>query len=336
MILDLLRSKDTKFAVVLESPGASLIGDKLQDEVIAMGMTDKTVIMGKCLMSERFEKGYDATLCLIARKLTEKKEKRKMTVNLVGLPFIAKGCFPLVKELHRLLGLMGVDVIADIGMACSIDQMHMSSEASANVCICPEYFRETGEFYEKELGVPLVTGPLGAPVGYDALRAWIKAVADALSCDPGPALELIENEEKEVFRYVSASLGIGEFANYYTFSVLSEPSIALPLVTFIMKRLRLAPSSIELTVHDEYYETKLRGLLKNAGAEDALDKEFGSEFSEVVFGPGGMCEYLLQKGMCSTAVDISVPSKKYLDIAPKSIIGLDGCRRIVEDVLYTR
>ena len=336
MILDILKSEETKFAVVLESPGASLIGDKLQDEVLSSGMSDKTAILGKCLMSESFGKGYDSTLCLMAKKLAKRSEKRPMTVNLTGLPYISKGCFSLVKELHSLLALMGITVIADIGIACTVEQMRQSSQASANVCICPEFFSECAEYYNEELGIPTVRGPMGAPIGYDAIRAWVKAVAETVSCDPTPALELIDDEEKEVFRHVSASLSIGEFASLRTFSILAEPSVALPLMTFIVKRLRLAPESIELCEHDDHYEEQLSSLLKKMGEENVLKKEFGAEFSEVLFGPGAICDYLLQKDMCSTAVDITIPSKDYMDIAPKSIIGLDGCRRIVEKVLNTR
>ena len=336
MILDLLKSKDTKFAVVLESPGASLIGDKLQDEVIGSDMADKTIIAGKCLMSESFGQGYDKTLCMIARKLTKKSETKKNKVNLVGIPYIAKGCFPLLKELHGLLGSMGLEVIADIGAACTIDQMRESSEAAANVCICTEYFAETGKYYEDELGVPFVRGPLGAPIGYDAIRAWISEIAKVTGCDPAPALRIIDDEDYDVKRYVDASLSVGEFANFLTFSLFAEPSVALPLTQFLMRRARVAPLAIELNEKDEIYEEQLKALLERTGTMDSLGKEFGSEFSEIMIGPGGMCEYMLQKGMCSTAVDISMPSKEYLDLAPKSIMGLDGCRRILEKVLNTR
>ena len=336
MILDMLRSKDTKFAVVLESPGASLIGDKLQDEVLSSEMSEKTVILGKCLMSESFGKGYDKTLCMIARKLTKKTSKAKNRVNIVGIPYMAKGCFPLLRELHSLLNMMGLEVIADIGAACTTDQMRESSEAIANVCICPEYFSETGEYYEKELGVPLVRGPLGAPIGYEAIRAWISEIAKVTGCDPTRVMELIDEEDKEVKRCVSSALYLGEFANYFTFSVLAEPSVVLPLTQFMMKRTRIAPVAIELTEKDEVYERQLGELLDRTDTTGSLGKTFGSEFSEIMFGPGGMCEYMLQKGMCSTIFDISIPSKDYFDIAPKSIMGLDGCRRIVEKVLNTR
>ncbi len=336
MILDILKSKDTKFAVVLESPGASLIGDKLQDEVMGSEMAEKTVIAGKCLMSETFGYGYDRTLCMIAKKLTKKSEKKRNLVNIVGIPYIAKGCFPLLKELHRLIESMGLEINADIGAACTIEQMRRSSEAVANVCICPEYFETTGDYYEKELDVPFVRGPEGAPVGYDAIRAWINEIAKVTGCDPAPALKIVDEDDEDVERIASASLSIGEFSNYYTFSILAEPSVALPLTKFLMKRMHIAPAAIELTESDDIYEKELKDLLRRTGTSDSLDKEFGSEFTEIIFGPGGMCEYLLQKRMCSTAFDISMPSKDYFDIAPKSIMGLDGCRRIVEKVLNTR
>lgn len=336
MILDLLKSEDTKFAVVLESPGASLIGDKLQDEVIASGMSDKVAILGKCLMSETFGRGYDAVLCLMARKLVRKAEKVPKRVNLVGLPYVFKGCYSLVKELHRLLSMMGLEVIADIGTACTLDQFRESSKAVVNVCVCPEYFSETGTYYENELGIPTVRGPMGAPVGYDALRAWIQAVAEATSCDPSPALSFIGEDEAEVKRFVSAALGIGEASQYRGFSVLAEPSVALPLVRLMAKDMHMAPVAVELTEHDGVYENELRSVLDRMGCPKALETEFGSCFSEVVFGPGAMVEYLAQADLCSTYFDIFIPSKDYLDIAPKSIIGLDGCRRITEKVLNTR
>ena len=336
MVLDILKSDDTRFAVVLESPGASLIGDKLQDVISSSQFNDKAVCLEKCLMSETFGYGYDATLLQIAKKLTKKREKRAKTVNLVGLPFLSRGCFPLVLELHKILEIMGLEVIADIGVACTIDQMERSSEASANVCVCPEYFGRTGEFYDKEYGIPFVRGPVGAPVGYDAIRAWIEAIAEATGCDPSKAIEIVDREEYDVFRILKATIGVSELSNYRTFSILSEPSIALPLMLFITRRLRLFPSSIEFLEHDQVYEDKIRETLSSVDSENVLSTGFGKEFSDVVFGPGSQSEYLLQNRMCSTAVDISVPSRGYLDISPKSIIGLDGCRRIVESVLNNR
>ncbi len=72
MILDILRRNSTVFATVLESPGASLIGDRLADEVAAAGMDGHVAVLGKCFMSETFGYGYDRTLELIARKLVKK------------------------------------------------------------------------------------------------------------------------------------------------------------------------------------------------------------------------------------------------------------------------
>lgn len=332
MVLDILKSDRFGFACILESPGASLIGDKLQDEVIQSGLSDKVAILGKCMMSETFATGYDAMLRRIAEKLAVRKEKKRGMVNLVGLPFIARGCFPLVAELHRLLGMMGLTVNADIGMACTIQQMRDSGEAVANVCICPEYFSDTAEYYES-IGVPTVRGPLGAPIGYDAIRAWVLAVADATGADPSAVMEYIDREEKDVFRVLTASLGLGEFMRYRLFSVLAESSVALPLTRFMVKELKLMPRSVNLTEHDGDCEGKLKDILERIHAVSALETEFGKDFADVVFGPGSYGDYLKETEMCSTNVDIFLPTKEKMDIFPKSIIGLDGCRRIVEYVM---
>ncbi len=336
MVLDILKSDQTEFACILESPGASLIGDKLQDEVIQAGMADKVAILGKCMMSETFAAGYDAMLLKIAQRLAVKKDRKSKVVNLVGLPFISRGCFPLLRELHGLLGMMGITVNADIGMACTVQQMRDSGEAVANVCICPEYFGRTGEYYEKELGIPTVRGPLGAPIGYDAIRAWIKAVAEATGADPSPVMELIDAEETEVFRVVRSAMSLGEFMRFRLFSVMAESSVALPLVQFTVKKLRLMPLSVSVTEHDAQCETDLKDILGRIDASSALETEYGKEYSDILFGPGAYGDYLKETNMCGTSVDIALPAKERLDLAPKSIMGLDGCRRIVDYVMNSR
>lgn len=336
MILDMLGSDGVGFATVLESPGASLIGDKLQDEVIGRGMSDRVAVLGKCYMSETFAYGYDRTLKTMAEKLARKREKKKRTVNLVGLSHTARGCHHLVREMHGLLGAMGLEVTADIGPGCTVEQMRRSSSASANVCLCPEYFASCGRFYEEELGVPLVRGPLGAPVGYDALRAWFETVAEYTDTDCSEVLEVIDEDERDVDRTVESSLTMGEIMDFRTYSILGEASVTYPLANWLSKKMKMVPNAVVLSENDEAYEMALRKFLRRIGSEETLGKDIRDGYSDVVFGPGAMAAVMAEKGECRTAVDISVPSRERLDIMPRSIIGLAGCRVVADRVLNTR
>ncbi len=336
MILKMLGSESVGFATVLESPGASLIGDKLQDEVIEQGMSDRVAVLGKCYMSETFAYGYDRTLEAMAEKLARRQEKRKGTVNLVGLSHTARGCHHLVREMHGLLGIMGLEVTADIGPGCTVEQIRRSSSASANVCLCPEYFSSCGRFYEEELGVPLVRGPLGAPVGYDALRAWFGAVAECTDTDCSEVLEIIDEDECDMNCIIESSLAMGEIMDFRTYSILGEASVAYPLASWLSKKMRMVPNAVVLSENDGSYETALREFLGRMSSGEALGKDIRDGYSDVVFGPGSMADMMAEKGECRTAVDISIPSREYLDIMPRSVIGLAGCRMVADRVLNTR
>lgn len=336
MILDILRRNSTVFATVLESPGASLIGDRLADEVAAAGMDGHVAVLGKCFMSETFGYGYDRTLELIARKLVKKKEKVPGTVNLTGLTYVSKGCFPLLKEMRLLLEKMGLKVTADIGPGCTVQELKDSASAACNACLIPEYFAETGKFYEEELGVPLARGPLGAPVGYDALRAWLESVGEATDADPSPALEFVDEEESDVDLIVDSAFTMGEISRYKSYTIAAESSVAYSLAHWLSKKMRLAPCAIATAEHDPESEKRIRDMLAKMGAEGAYGRDVRAEYADVFIGPGLMGALMEEKGECRTAIDAFPPSRDYLDIMPRSLLGLNGCRMIADRVYNTR
>ncbi|MBR2255313.1 MAG: hypothetical protein IJ856_05845, partial [Candidatus Methanomethylophilaceae archaeon] len=179
LVIDLLKSDDVRIATVVESPGASLIGDSISDEVLRAGMSDKTVVIGSSNMSLRLSEGFDVTLTAIADKVVEPGTRNPDRVNVVGLPFIAHGYEFVQDEIRHLLGLMGLDVITFIGAGSTVEELKETSQACANVVVMPEYCRRLSNLYEQKFGIPTVASPEGAPVGYHAVRTWILSVAEA-------------------------------------------------------------------------------------------------------------------------------------------------------------
>ena len=336
MILDVLERDDTQFATIIQSPGASLIGDKLRDEVSAKGFDDKTLIMGSSFMSERFSVGYDSTLTAMAEKIVGPMEKVRGTVNIIGLPFTARGYYELQKELRAVLRRMGLEVTAVIGCGCTLDEFRRSSSAEFNICILPEYCERFSGYYEREFGIPTVKSPMGAPIGYRSMETFLRCVGEATGKNASPLMEELEEDRRIVDIALDSSMNVGELLRYKTFSIEGESSVVYPLMMFMMEFLRMVPHNIVLTEEDGFFVGRIRDVLSDLGCDDVLCGGFDDEYTNVMFGPGAYVKLLQSQDRCGVGVDISLPSRDMIDIAPKSVIGLDGLHRMLDEVLNSR
>ena len=336
MVLDLLENEDTKFATIIQSPGASLIGDKLKDEVLYKGLDYKTVVLDTSFMSEKFSVGFDTTLTKIAEKIVRPAEKEKNTVNIIGLPFTSRGYYGYLKELTGLLESMGLKVIAAIGAGCTLDELRRSSAAEYNLCIYPEYCKEISGFYEDVYGIKTIRCPEGAPIGYYALASFIESIGKSFGIDVSRFIADLEHDRKIVDITIDSSMAVGELLNYKTFSIEGESSVIHPLMTFMIRFLKMVPQSIVITESDEEFVAKIKDLLERMGRSSALEEEFGKGYTNILFGPGAYVKLLESQGACGIGVDINLPSRDMIDISTKSILGLDGLHKMLDDVLNSR
>lgn len=330
LVLDAIR--DSRFAVLLESPGASLIGDRLWDRAFEKGMADNVAIIGKCYMSEPFSVGFDRVLTAVCSKLAEPRDKDLRAVNVIGVPFISRGCDYLLDEIHWLLGLMGLRTIADIGSGCTVDQIRESSSACANVCIMPEYCGELSAWYEDALGIPTVVCPLGAPVGFSALRALIIEVGRTTGADPTPALERIDACESRVTERMRNALTMAERLRGRTYSVEAESSVAQALVGFMAEWFRMAPQAVSVVEEDAACMDALKASLDGIGCSEALGMSISGSYADVMIGPGSKVRMLEAQRLCRTGIDASLPSQDSVDLMPKSIMGMHGALMLLDRV----
>ena len=336
MVLDILEQDDTKFATIIQSPGASLIGDKLKDEVIGKGLDDTTLVLDTSFMSRDFSEGYDTTMTRIVSKLTAPGEKMKGTANIIGLPFTSRGYYRFLRELRSVLGVMGIEVIAAVGTSCTLDEIRKSAHAEYNICIMPEYCRNLADYYEKELGIPTVVCPMGAPIGFRAMESFVRAIGDSFDKSPERILPILEDEMEDLRITLRASLDVGEKLRYKTFSISGESSVVYPLCDFMIGYLRMVPLSIVLTEKDPVFEKKIQDLLRQVDCLPALSTEFAASYTNVLFGPGSYVKLLQAQGRCGIGVDISLPSQDMIDYSPKSIMGLEGFRIMLDGLLNSR
>jgi len=336
MILDIIEQDETRFATIVQSPGASLIGDKLKDEVIEKGLDGKTLVMDRSFMSEKFSLGFDYTLTKMAEKIVKPADKRPKTVNIIGLPFTSRGYYNLVREIKKVLGSLGIEVIAAVGAGCSLDELKNSSAAEYNICIHPEYCKILSQFYQDVYGIPTIVNELGAPIGYRSMKSFIGTICERMDVDPSKVLEELDEDDHFVRNTMASAFGAADFLNYKTFSVKGESSVVYPLIDFLVRYLKMVPSSVCLTEKDPMFEEKIVSMLDKLGCSDALSKPFGKGYTNVMFGPGSfvkLCEY---QDKCAIGVDISLPSYDMIDLYPKSIMGLEGLHIMLDRIMNAR
>ncbi|MBO4797997.1 MAG: hypothetical protein J5494_04400 [Candidatus Methanomethylophilaceae archaeon] len=335
-VLKILESENTGFATILQSPGASLIGDKLRDEVLRQGLDYKTAVMETSFMSESFSAGFDSTLAKMAGKIVKPCAKRKNTVNIIGLPFTARGYYELLRELRYVLKRMGIEVVAAIGCGCTLDEFRRSSSAEFNIAIMPEYCPRLSDFFSEEYGIPTIRSEAGAPIGYYAMKSFVKAVAGSMDIDAGPVLDYLDEDRRMVDIAIGSSMNVGELLNYKTFSIEGESSVIYPLADFMIRFMKMVPESISITEADPYFEEKVREMLAKIGRTSALSEEFGKSYTNILFGAGSYVRLLQEQKRCGIGIDISLPSKDMIDIAPKSVMGLQGLHKMLDDILNSR
>ncbi|MBO4798929.1 MAG: hypothetical protein J5494_09215, partial [Candidatus Methanomethylophilaceae archaeon] len=147
------------------TPGASLIGDDINKAIRDCGAENRALNLDADTASGTCAGGLDSALARIADFLIKEPcEKKKGTVNVLGVNILTKDWISVREEFENVLGLMDLDIICFLGAGCTSDEIRASAGAEYNIVLSPEYCGKTSEYYEKKYGIK----PVGlgyAPVG---------------------------------------------------------------------------------------------------------------------------------------------------------------------------
>lgn len=320
------RDRKPSFIGMINSPGASLIGDGLRvgDDQIPTARLESPGY-SEC-MGEGFQRGV---LSILKSINLRSQIMKPATVNLIGLSIWHLGWKDSIEDLTGLLNLCGIEVICTLGVDCSVEEMQKSTQASLNVIVDEDFSVSICRWFEQEWNVPYVRPPNGCPVGFDYLEDWIRLVCEGVAVDPRPALDRIQEMRRrayrEIFRlHTSTGLPKGQ-----TFSVIAHSALATPIVKFLHSYLGMVPVSICI----------------NEGSREELDRylsEFGMEGitndlfihpTDVVVGDGNTIAAMMAKGLTDNGVDIVNPSLKSVKMRPEPVLGLQGTCRLLDSIL---
>ncbi len=334
-IMPIVERKGDSLAVIINSPGAALIGDDLDGAIDRAGFADKMLTLDEPTFSTPASTAYDSTICSIMDWLDPPRSGRiPNSVNILGMSITNKDWRHGVSELQGSLEKMGLTVLSVPGAACTVEGLRRSVRASCNVIVSPEYSISTAQMYEEKFGIPWVMSEEGAPVGFSATERWLRTVAEATGTEADEAIASMKS-----YRDVAASF-LTEFQRHstlpkgVTFAVKADSSVALPLTKWLLEYLGMVPVSVQLNPGgDPTMADSLRSFLDQWGFGEAWNKGLQESRADAVLADGHTAR--LMKGMrsCRVGVDISLPSLDRFNFIPRTIFGAQGAMYILDEII---
>ena len=335
-ILPLVAAKGDALLAVVNSPGASLIGDDLERFLTEARLDHVCMAIPGAAYSRPLPEGFDEAIAAVLRWLKLNRLPRiRGRVNLLGFSMVQKHWQGNIRELTRLLNLMGLSVVAVPGAGSSVAEIRESVTASANVVVFPEYAQKTAQYDNDEFGIPPVISPDGAPVGFTATESWIRAVAGATGCDPSPALAEIHKQRVHACNRIARHYHEGGYPKGAAFAVRSDASFALPLTTWLYQYLGMIPVSVScMDGTDASTAGRLREFLTGHGCRPAYGADPAQTNPDLFFGDEltGMDIYL--SGSCRETIGLFNRIIGETEFVEKTFLGGTGALWILEKIFH--
>jgi nitrogenase molybdenum-iron protein alpha/beta subunit len=335
-VLPAIASKSNDMIVVVNSPGASLIGDDLKRFIENAGLAERCMAIENAGYSYPVCKGFEDTVIEILRWMKlSKPESGQLPekVNLLGISLYNSNWDSSVAELKKLLSYMNIEVGAVLCAGASTEEIRKSTSSACNLVVFPEYGLKIAQWYEKNFGIPYMLSPAGAPVGYDATETWLKSAASMTSADPSPALEVLRKERKKHYHKISRFHSLTGLPKGATFAINGDSSVVLPLTKWLYGYLGMVPAGVRtLPGGNPETEAMIVDFLKEKGFGDSWGSFNECMPVDVVLADGHSVKMMREKRLCRTGVEIALPSSGYLNFLPRTYVGINGSLLLLEEI----
>lgn len=335
-ILPLVAAKGDAFLAVVNSPGASLIGDDLVRFLAEAHLDHVCMAFPGAAYSRPLPEGFDEAIAAVLKWLRLNRLPRmKNRVNLLGFSMIQKHWQGNIRELSHLLGLMGLSVVAVPGAGSSIAELRESATASLNIVVFPEYAQKTAEFYEDEFGIPAIVSSAGAPVGFFATETWIRTIAEATGRDPAPALAEIQKRRMHAYHQIARFHHEAGYPKGATFAVRGDASFVLPLTMWLHDYLGMIPVSVMcMSGEDKVMAARLTDFLAVNHCSDAYGADPVAVKPDFYFGDDLTGMDLILSGRCRETVGLFNRATGNPEFVQKAFLGGTGALHILELIFH--
>ena len=334
--------------IVVNSPGAALIGDDLErivsSAVKARGFTDQNLPVITCqspgysrdltdgyreacrMILERFcaEDNADPNDAASNGKSNGKVYDDRPVVNLLGLSIYQKYHAGDIKEISRLLELCGIQVNTSLLCESTLDEIRKAPDALMNIVVDPDYGLDAAEYMNERFGIPYIVSEYGYPVGFKAMENLLKAVADALAAlpedirpenvDTAPALRELEKARAQVYVHLARLSSLTGLPKGAPFAVYGTPAQKRGYSAFLREYLGMEDVS---------------GIPE----DEAAEYQNNNPDPDIVLADGNTIAMMKAEGKKFSGIEISLPTIGYIDVIEKTHLGAEGGLFLIEQIL---
>lgn len=348
---------DFGMLVIVNSPGASLIGDHLEELANEVLLDFPCAVLESPGYSQDYMMGYEeATLGLLEQVLfqagqpSQASPSRRIqanqpcrpasagkmcrkTVNVLGLSIWNRYFEGDKAELERVLGLCGIGVNCFLCAGCSLEDIQNLPQADLNLVVNPQMGAQCAQALHRQYGMEAYVCP-SPPIGFAATEQMCRGLCRKLGTD-GAALE--EDSEKaraaawyrinDIYQMCGLPRGV-------SFAVEGSCCEVYAYSCFFMEYLGMLPDCLAVTgMEAPSIREQLDRLAGRYHAQEALEKDILDTHAELVFANANTIAALKTTGRVFCGIEISLPGMGYTDIIPKTHWGVQGAMFLTEQVL---
>lgn len=297
------------FISVVNSPGASLIGDDPRELCAAVFPDTPTAVIESPGFSTSFWEGTDEAILSLLKQAGpklwgEKKPHERPIVNIIGLSLWQKYAEGNRNELKRLLELCGIDLGCVLCGGCTVEDLRRIPDADLNLVLYPELGKESAAWLRVNIGTQAYVCD-APPIGFDATERLLRELCALLGTDISPVLPELERARALCWFRINGVYTMSGRPNGTLFAVKSLPSEEEALSAFL---------------------TDYLGMIRDNG--DIADTK-----AEEVFADANTIGELMLRHREFSGIEIANPTMGYVDVVEKCLLGIRGAMFLTEQVL---
>ncbi len=348
-LLYLRENVDFDLLVIINSPGASLIGDHLNEVADEVLLNRPCVILESPGYSRDYAAGYEeAALEIIKQLLPAAGEfpdrtgapedtcaEHTRSVNVLGLSIWNRYYEGDRAELERILGLCGIQINCFLCAGCSLEEIRRLPDADLNLVIDPRMGTGCATFLEERFRIPAYVCP-ALPIGFQSVEEMCRNLCQCLDASPAKLIEESEKARALAWYKINDIYQMCGLPKGVTFAVEGSSSQVCAYSRFFIDYLGMIPDCLCVTdaeAPNQETQEQLFLLARSCQAEAALERDILDTQAELVFSDANTIAMLKAAGHTFCGIEISLPGMGYTDIIPKTHMGIQGALFLTEQVL---
>ncbi len=357
-LLFLEKNVDFDLLVIVNSPGASLIGDQIREtaESVLAGRT--CVVLESPGYSGDFETGYETAATEIVKKAglsetirpgphalkvtpddrgsdgpPEDRGSDGPTVNILGLSIWDRYDSGDRGELTRMLALCGIGVNTILCAESTVEEIRNITRADLNLVVNPAAGVRTARLLEEQCGMDAVICPT-LPVGFDASEDMMRRVCDYFGADDSAFIRESEKARALAWAKLNDSYRSYGLPGGALFAMEGTVGQVTAYSRFFMDYLGMQPDALlasgtaEYTLREAFDAFSEDEMVRSALIKDLMDTD-----AELVFGNANTIAALKTTDKVFCGIETAYPGMGYVDIVPKTHLGINGALFLIEQVL---